>query len=129
MQQPIFAEQIGNTVVDVFVYSKEHEAGSRKPYWGKIIPYSWRSPIQGRPVLLNSQSAALIHPNAIMELISCLYFPRHFTHMTVDSGTHSGNLPHFGPLMTVLIHKYIQILTKSYTQRVTRGKQCTEACM
>lgn len=60
-----------------------------KPYWAKIILCSRRSPIQGHPVLFNSQSSALVHPNAIMELISCLYFPRHFTHytnMVVESG-------------------------------------------
>lgn len=62
-----------------------------KPYWAKIILCSRRSPIQGHPVLFNSQSSALVHPNAIMELISCLYFPRHFTHytnMVVESGIH-----------------------------------------
>lgn len=82
-----------------------------KPYWAKIILCSRRSPIQGHPVLFNSQSSALIHPNAIMELISCLYFPRHFTHytnMVVESGiycTHTQTKKTINPLWVVPIYR------------------------
>lgn len=82
-----------------------------KPYWAKIILCSRRSPIQGHPVLFNSQSSALVHPNAIMELISCLYFPRHFTHytnMVVESGiycTRTQTKKTINPLWVVPIYR------------------------
>lgn len=77
-----------------------------------VIPCSWRSPVLGRPAPSNKQSAALIHPNAIMKQVSCLYFPCHFTHcanMSAESGPHSPKTAFATtePLMTLTtkIHK------------------------
>lgn len=117
----VFACGMATYVIDVFIYSKAHAVGSSKALWGKIILSSWRSPIQGRLVLFNSQSAALIHPNAIMELISCLYFPRHFTHytnMTVESGPHSGKIVStLGPWLCPYTNTY------KYTHTI-KGDNC-----
>lgn len=98
-----------------------------KPYWAKIILCSRRSPIQGHPVLFNSQSSALVHPNAIMELISCLYFPRHFTHytnMVVESGiycTRTQTKKTINPLWVVPIYRN--------TETQLRMTLCSEVCI